>query len=354
MMRVVTLFALIIGVQLVTSTGSSLGLSRRSFSEGLNSMSRISRQVNRADFTKCVSVLYRAQCSTSYAQNYINTISQCGLLGNTVAIGIESSCHQNEAGEFCGAALVANDIIQIETHCRSASCSAECRSSLQTIKNDAGCCLDSVYVLKALFYSNFSNCGISYPSACRPTSLDIPTPSNDPSCGTNGENIEKINLQFFCSSKNIQPVLNTLNSNNCQEVARLIELSCSYRNGNFCVEEISELNSDFITNAITNCPFISNCSMGCSSSINTLKANLGCCLNIFNSSLSLARDLFSTSTEFDTVWDNSLWQQCNIMPPGDCETKILDAALSAYSAGNTALLILAAAGLVILIDIVGL
>lgn len=279
-----------------------------------------------ASATECARFLYDTQCNnSSYAQNYINAVSQCGSLGSSVAIAAENQCRMNQVGDYCG--LIAgldNSLFDTLFTCQEAfpNCSMECHDSLTMLKNHHGCCLNSNMDLKSFFMT----CSMAFPTACPPTSIMIPdSTSENPSC-TSMEDIASLSLNFLCTIQNIQPVLNALMSNNCDEAASLTEISCSYRNGKYCIDElVSQENSNSASTFINNClnQNASGCNSRCRNSITSQKNKFGCCLNIFNASDQVI-PLYSGA--YQTIFDNDLWNMCDIPPPDVCELKLINAA----------------------------
>ena len=293
-----------------------------SSSNNLLSVSRISRQSTEADIQECSNEQVKAECSV--AQKYINAFSRCGSLGNEFAINFENGCRRNSAGEYCRTLEISSFPIA----CQS-GCSAECR----TILTNGGCCF-YFYMDSATEY--FNACGLDIPSACPSTSLSIPTSSDDASCSSR-DDFSGFEIDNFCN--NGQPVYDSFISNdNCQDFARQIQDGCRYRDGKNCNTEVFDTTSNTqVNNAIANCPSIFNCSASCRSSLNDLNSNLGCCLNNYNDSLSV-----SSNPRYSVITDNALWLQCDITPPGICESTFTAAASSAYvTAGNIAFLVLA-------------
>ena len=124
-------------------------------------------------------------------------------------------------------------------------------------------------------------------------------------------------LELSCSIAS--PILDSLNSNNCPSEARNFELQCSMRNGKLCRDSAAD-NSTIteLSSAVMNCPSVSNCSTSCVTSLRNLNNNLGCCLNLFNSSYTMDADFLNPDSAFTTVLDNDLWQECGIATPGAC------------------------------------
>ena len=295
-----------------------LGFDHQTFStKNLVSVRRVARQVNEVD---CSRVRSKALCSPSFAQNYINAVSQCGSVESTQAIQTEELCRQFSAGEYC----LSVDINAVITICcgSSVNCSAACRKSL----TDFGCCLNPYM---DILEQNFTACRLAFPSACPPSSLTIPTSSDNSSCSSR-EDFISFSKRYFCS--NGHPILDEFISNNCPKHACAFVDSCRYRDGKNSLEVINAT-FNMQVKAITSCLLTSNCSSSCSSTINGLN-NLGCCLNIFNASLREISDIFSV---YSIITDNTLWQECGITPPEVCASSLSSAAPSTYTTAESSL-----------------
>ena len=295
-------------------------------------VNRVLRQTDRESAHQCSRVLYRTQCtSTGYAQNLIDTISKCGTYGRTGANATELLCRQNSNGDYCGSAGIdISSVLQVQNVC-SSSCSSSCRSALNALKNQQGCCLTSNPVFATFSLSvYFGYCELSNPSACPATSLTLPSSSQTDSSCSSLENFLRTTSRFYCISQNIQPTLDALRNNNCDEFAKLNELGCSLRNGQYCYEHFlsTDASSDLV-DATRVCTTTLSCSSSCQSSLMNLNNQIGCCLNLYNSSLQVVESLISTDiSTFSTITNSSLWRQCGITTPAICEVRLLNGGIT--------------------------
>ena len=271
---------------------------------------------------ECKSLAVSAECSTSFAQYFIDRVTQCNSLGRSAAVEFEKKCRKNEAGKYCG--QVVNNVRNVETSC---ICPTECSNSLIKLVMQNGCCSSKFDSLQ----SNFSFCGVDFPSPCPPTSLNIPTSSSsDPSCTATNDFISLL-TEFHCSPEYL-PVLDSLDSNNCSDIVQETEILCSKQDGEFCINELSDiLTSPAVLNAVQNCPSTKNCSSSCGESLNNVSSNLGCCFHILGTSFVAKKSLSDASSPFSIISNNGLWQECGIPPPAVCPSS---------AAGNTVLSLL--------------
>ena len=202
-----------------------------------------------------------------------------------------------------------------------------CRSALLALKNQQGCCLTSNPVFAAFSLSvYFGYCRLSNPSACPATSLTLPSSSQTDSSCSSIKDILRTTSRFTCTSQNIQPILDTLRNNNCDEFAKLNELGCSYRNGQYCYEHLTTMDaSSDLVDATRVCTTTLSCSSSCQSSLKNLNNQVGCCLNLYNSTLQVVESFISTDiSTYSTITNSSLWRECGITTPGICKVRLLN------------------------------
>ena len=295
------------------------------------SASRVIRQTNQNEAKVCSQIVYKTQCTGNYAQNFINTIGQCSSSGFATAGSAEKLCRQNANGDYCGTIVIdITNIINANQICTS-SCSSSCRNALVSLKNSHGCCLSDNPLLQSLSITRyFTSCGISLPS-CEETNLNVPSSVNTgASCGSTPAEFLRTTNGFACKRQNLQPTLDALRENNCGTFAQLNELNCGYRNGRYCYETLfTSAGTSALMNALRSCPSSTVCSSFCSSSISDLKQQLGCCVNLYNASLQVYGTVSGGDlSQFRALTSNSLWARCGVSPPGICQVRLTDSAVS--------------------------
>ena len=291
------------------------------------SLNRVSRQVPSLSL-ECIHVLVNVQCTIGLSQSSIDQFSRCGTGGLDYIKNFEKDCRINAARERCGLINITN----AENICfRSrTTCSSECSNSLTASVMQNGCCNSNFIGLQRYF----SLCGVDVPSPCQP-SLNIPSsPPINSSCST-----ENMRMELLCSS-GFAPMLDALNSNNCQALAREIEVTCSMQDGEFCID-LMENNMSDLLNAVKYCPSTSSCPQMCQAAINTTNNNRGCCFNIYNTTFVAGTAFSFYAQPFANISGNSLWEVCGVTPPGSCPTSAISAAR------NTVFSVLAVISLVI-------
>ena len=269
---------------------------------------RSRRQTNVDDTSECSKIAGRAQCSSSFAQNYINAISKCGGNATTSITAIEFACRKNQNGEYCGESL--NTGYAIGNCSASSRDSSSCSPGCLNILREADCCLNEPAGINTLF----NTCGIPLPSPCAKSHLRIPTITQDSSCISTQDSD---NIQFAAICDNIQPIINSLDRDDaCKKYSDLYKDQCASRNGQYCSLELN-LTGDSVglrslQAADNECPSTSTCSLQCNSSLSFVKKTVGCCFqSLVNSSL-YAQD-FNTA-----ILDSRLWNKCGIPSPSKC------------------------------------
>jgi len=291
-------------------------------------VSRHTRQTNVNKSKACSQIVYKTQCTGSYTQNYIDTLGQCSSYGLVAAQNAEKLCRQNSKGEYCGTVGVDSvSLANVQRVCTT--CSSSCKSALLSLNSSHGCCLIDNPLLQLYSLSSyFKSCSISMPSYCPKTNLKVPSSATTgTTCGSSTTAFQRTSFSFSCSRQNLQPTLDALRNSNCDNFAQLNELSCSYRNGRYCYESLLTSNVT-LANAIRFCPYNTTCSPCCSTSIANLNNELGCCVNLYNSSLQVYGAVGGGDlSPYNNITNNNLWEGCGITSPGICQARLTDSAI---------------------------
>ena len=273
---------------------------------------RSRRQTSEADMSECRAISARASCSSSYAQNFINTISKCGDQATTTIKSIEFSCQKTKNDEYCGE--VFNRAYMIN-NCSASSCSTNCFNSLR----QADCCLNDG---SHTYTPYFMACKIPLPSPCANSHLQIPAITQEMSC-TSTREYGLTALVAGCD--NVQPIFNALSRDDtCKPFSDALKDLCNSRNGQYCFLALNTTGSDgdsvglrSLHAAASVCSSVSACSSQCSSSLNVVKNTVGCCIHTINSSV-------ISFSEFHNISDSSLWKQCGIPFPRHCSSAFIN------------------------------
>ena len=271
------------------------------------SFSRSRRQTNEDDIRKCGIIAARAQCSSSFAQNFINAISKCGGNASVLSITvIEFACRKNQNGEYCG---------EINTGYVTGNCTASCSPGCFNILKEVDCCLNEPF---GIYTRYFTACGIPVPSPCAKSRLRIPTIMQDTSCNST-QDFERILFTAICD--NIRPFVNALDRDDtCIIISDAYKDQCASRNGQYCFLELNFTGSNgdsvgirSLQAAANECPSTSTCSLQCNSSLSFVEKTVGCCIQSVNNSLSYTSEYNNTA-----FLDSRLWNKCGIPLPSKC------------------------------------
>ena len=265
-------------------------------------------------YTECAKIRSRAQCSSSYAPNYINSLSKCGKRGSTHINYLERQCRQNDDGEYCGALVSSSSVASvIMEHCTdSDSCTTGCADILRTALKLVGCCFND-----SAFATYYNACDIALPPLCPASSLVIPDIIYEPSCSTSEEFSIR---EYVATCENMAPVLQGLNSvHQCRYLARQYELSCSSWNNQYCMIQLEAFNKkttsakmEIIYKAASQCTANSDCSPQCKGSLSLVMEEIGCCINTFDS------HVLDFTVNFTQILSDELWETCGLERPKTC------------------------------------
>ena len=112
---------------------------------------RAKRQASMDNLFECTGVVAEVQCTSGFNLGVANTFAQCGR--NDLATVTANQCASNEMGELC-ASLIGGSIdslVSALTSCAteitpgSTMCSSPCSTALQTLRNNVGCCINTVF-----------------------------------------------------------------------------------------------------------------------------------------------------------------------------------------------------------------
>ena len=259
-----------------------------------------------APISQCIITSIETQCSTAFAQNYINNLSKCGTVSVATIQLFISNCQINQNGYYCGTLSLITVNHNILKSCPLAYCSDECLKTLEWIKNKFGCCANSHL---SAFYNR---CSITPPPSCQ-TTLQLPQPTKESTCSSVGAG----EIEFIATCEHIHPVINMLNGNNCTAFANQENLYCSSRNGQYCLVDLEVFRESFsgekmaILKVEYDCSSELECTSQCYSSLTWARDKLGCCIHAYASFA--AKQQLSAS-----LLEDNLWKLCNVTKPEVC------------------------------------
>jgi len=268
-------------------------------------------------YTECAKIRSRTQCTSSYTQNYINSLSKCGKKGSVQIDQLESQCRQNEHGEYCGALVSSSSVASIilDNCTDPTSCPAGCADVLMSALKLVGCCF-----VGSAFTTYFNSCDITLPPPCPASSLVIPPTIYDPSCSTSEEYAVR---EYIATCENRAPVLQALSSiHQCDYLVQQYNLSCSIRNSQYCMVQLEAFSKNSakmqaLYKAATQCASSSECSPQCKGSLASVVEEIGCCINTFDS------HVLDFHVNFTNILSNELWETCGLEKPETCSACVM-------------------------------
>lgn len=282
----------------------------------------------------------RAWCTSSWGakadREELDVAVKCG--DTQWARYTANQCSQDPiSGSYCGEAVVFfHEIDQILSNCpvkdTSANCSGECAQLLKTIRNDFGCCIntifnntDSVYpfALPAFTHSLWLRCGVQpIKTICNFLSDDDYHTYNrrldtmQPSCTQ--EELEEGLLNVTCTKSVKNLIFNELKQEaECDIFMSYFNDTCSLdENGMFCLATTPYATDieKFIAPIVASCNDTTSCSSECKNLLTSFGNSRGCCVNaVYNSTFSEALGI--NATTFNILGNRHLFKLCDVSPP---------------------------------------
>ena len=272
--------------------------------------------------------LFEAYCITpGLIQNVVDTNAQCG--NDADAIGTAHLCAQREDDTFC-LLINSSSVSGVQDNCvgveSSTSCSPQCKSSLEAVRNDFGCCINSVFNISsvrqpAVFsYSFWSMCGVeTVSSVCSNIATFAPVNSTT-RCPSDQERTEMIE-DILCSPAGQVTVDRLYEGDICRKsVASDFIVSCGQNDlGRRCSNSTYRSFLFVIASSCSRTQVNETCSTECRDALLTARNETGCCVNnLFNLSFGISSAVCQPFP--DTIFN--LWDQCGVASPGFCSSSL--------------------------------
>ena len=198
------------------------------------------------------------------------------------------------------------------------NCTDMCRASLQSLKSNVGCCLNSHFNITN-YDRNFqlfnraglwSACSVSPPGFCQ-SNLTLGSGTTSRNC--NGLDVlEQILTQIDCNSQIYQPILDIYQQ--CERPGyELLIARCGLSETNqFCgLLIINETHPQAVEFQCQN--YTEGCTPSCYVALNSFKTAFGCCVNFYNNSI---------YGNYRNTTNPDLWSACDIPTPGFCTSTL--------------------------------
>ena len=283
-------------------------------------------------FLDCSTIIFDYQCGPSgYAQQLVDIGLGCG--NDSYARGTADTCARNVNGKTCGEASVrffsSNAELVSAGSCSdviiSGSCSSTCRNFLESTSSKLGCCVNvnintTSSPFSGLFdYRLWNLCDVPLPPEFCEDQLSLDPPQNVQDCSSE-EFVSRL-VDYQCMPSVGQPLVNALlQDERCIIFATAVVDACSTNaNGQPCAEVIgldflSISDDPLLGSLLTNCSdSVETCSPSCQSAVTNIADAYGCCVNIYNSTV--------TGIQLPSL-SYSLWNSCGVDSPGFCNSSL--------------------------------
>ena len=318
-------------------TATQLKMSLKSFLLVLviatTAYSQAAQNFDFAEFKRCARLSVERTCTNNFAyvSDLLETLVNCGQ--EFSARVAARYCERDEqSGLYCGAAgAYTVDAGAASFFCGSAlqpggQCSADCRRSLMSIRDDLGCCIKaflngtatSTPVLSSTLWSI---CDLEPPNSACVGELPFTLPTTPLQECTSDE-------IYLCREADINEFRNSITGEpaSCEVVLQASLDRCSHKDASddgFCTDELGFDAALRIPSLASDCGVAipgrtpSACSSTCRESLEEFADRRGCCINtLYNSTYSVVTGLNYTITIFQ---DSTLFNLCDVdTPPLTC------------------------------------
>ena len=296
--------------------------------------SQLAQNFDHTEYRRCNRAYVERICTTNFAyvRDLLDTFVDCGQ--PEAARYAATFCARDEQADlYCGAAdAYPLDLGMASFFCASTlqtggQCSNECRTSLLSIRNDLGCCINTFFNNTALYtpifgpvlsYTLWSGCGVEPPNSTCEGELSYTLPvTPQRTCS-----LDEISI---CRESDIDEIKNSLagEPGSCEAVLQYNLDRCSRNDDGDCIVNLGDdagvnipiLQSDCAAALLTRVP--DSCSSDCKESLEAFADNRGCCVNaLYNSTYTVVTGLNFTISLFQ---DSVLFDLCDVdTPPLTC------------------------------------
>lgn len=254
-------------------------------------------------------------CDPRYVQPLVDELASCG---SADALSIVDNCRRLPSGVYCSdiADTVQALTREASEQCRDGGegCSADCRRALEDLATQAGCCANGTVVAETghdlrvdLDPDAWTRCRVPNPGVC-PSTLNV-SEVNAMDCS--GDDISHAYMKHIdCGSPyyNIVGRCNPYYLDFKRHYCAVDENNVACYNhieGHGGTEQLKKIN--------VICNDSELCSPQCQGLLETIKGTFSCCINFYNTSMSL-------SPEERFIFSHEFWTLCKVETPGECRT----------------------------------
>lgn len=285
---------------------------------------------------KCANMAFsKGVCSnsdlSSVRKGRLDVAIACNFSGNAAVFAGE--CAKDDSnGLYCGATQhYVKDVISATDTCSdiisdsSVNCSTECKNSLTALRNDLGCCINTIFntsvsahssYMPLFTYSLWKSCGVETVLAGGCPGGDSYTFTPQRTCSYT--ELVIMVLEVSCTPAVISDLEDAVTSEeiDCKSYMQYVRELCSVdSNNDFCLAgDITADMKDYITPITQNCD--TDCNSACKSDLENFAKDRGCCVrSLYNSTFA---ELRIEGILLNNSFDASPYGQCGVDDPGTC------------------------------------
>lgn len=275
---------------------------------------------------ECGEMIFSKACENGFFQDYVDLLEECHE--HDEAKALQDGCRSKPNGKYCGSMDIFAMRRNIEKNCNISdptSCHATCKSSLNTIRSDLGCCLKIYNDSTPPFsYKLWSACDTEpVTQECSESTVKLSKRKIDQTCdGIWSPNfLQKLYSSVICKKKNLESIdFKLQTSKSCQDMFRASINSICRANelGMHCNAELSSFAK--ATMASASCYKIFTCDPLCANALQDISNTVGCCFNHEYNDSSNGRVMFEWMS-------HSFWTMCGLEPLGTCDAQFTSHAI---------------------------
>ena len=282
-------------------------------------------------------------CDSECGEEIYDFQLQCDeRLGTQNATIIDLLCARNGTGSLCGNvlfSLLTDDPFGSCDNFDGLNCPARCRNSLDYLRNQGGCCTDTIFAVESgplAVNQLYSRCGLEASEICVGAFSDepiLPRPDGDDDCRDLQQSVPDVCLEYTSfgfilvqASRNPEQFYEDFCNGGCSEVIYEYFLECdvfTFSDNAAYVDFLCSKNSEGVPCVGNNlspldvedvCADVSDeqCSSQCGDALQQLDDTWGCCLFTFSALISNA------------TYASDLWSECGVDAPDLCEGGLSD------------------------------
>ena len=310
---------------------------------GLSALSVVSTERLKRQNTiqeNCALALILDSCTSGAYEDVSYLISLCTQVEDALSTArmLQGYCRTDSNGVYCANFLANIDPLRetcnafihtCDPECRdvlASTCPSGCSEALTSVRAEIGCCgrVFNEIGFPELNYDLWALCGVEpWPDTdlCGPSTFELPARNlSHPLC-LQSDLQGSVQFNVICKAEFLDSQRNALlATEGCESSVSILDVqtaaSCAVNEGGSYCDSISNLLSEHLTTASSNCMNTSVCDPLCIDTLEIITRSVGCCfITVFNSST----DPTDPAREYLSY---EFWQRCNLTSPGFCGVRL--------------------------------